>query len=163
LSERIASTQAYGAGWIGEEFSSLNHVLIRRYPVPFLLGQAQAANLDTTLLIPYPHRIQHIQIKHCDASDAENATAFTWRFDRLKWKNEGVNVYFQLWGGAASTEIDEWFTGCTCVVFPQGEYRLRISGTENHHFYFEIVIQILSKKGPETPYKGLWKTPRSEL
>lgn len=161
MSERIASTTAYGPGWIGTEFSSLNHVLIRRDPTPYVVGTGQ--DVDYELEIPYPHRLQSVQIKHCDGSNADNHTAFTWQFDRLKWKCDGARIWFELWGGAGTLECAEWFTGCTCVAFPQGTYRFRINAAGGHHIFPEVVIQILSKKGPETPHRGLWKSPGGSL
>ena len=107
---------------------------------PFYVAQTGGA-VTNTYKIPFNHRLIKVEVKHCDASDADNTDAFTW-----SWSRQAVGaLYSLLFSVSASTVTDFSEKFGEGYEYPNMLYRFITNTTNLHHVYLKLTIQLLEK------------------
>jgi len=136
--------------WQAEPFGNKGHVkllLLDEYDA--MTGNAVSENF----YIPYPHRLVHFEAKHTDGDGAVNTTALTAAQFKVskKWKTTASedaqwHVLWDFSGVVASDFVHVFGDG---YERPPSRYEITVNTTNGHRMYYEVIIQLLDKRGRE--------------
>lgn len=105
---------------------------------PFYVAQTGAA-VTNYYKFPFPHRLVRVEVKHCDATDADNTDAFTWSLS----KQAAKSLFELLVSYSASAVTDFIETFGETYEFPSMLYQFITNTTNLHHVYLKMTIQLL--------------------
>ena len=138
--------------WIIEPFGNKGHFIAKlAAEYDTMTGAAVSENFK----IDQPHRLCTVEAKHTDSTGANSTIALTaaqFKVDK-KWKTlAGNSSWFVLWdfsGIAGDSDYIQPFG--EPYERPPSKYEITVNTTENHLMYYEVIFQLLDKRGREVP------------
>ena len=139
--------------WRGEPFGDKGHFrlkLLKEFDT--MTGQAVSENF----YIPYPHRMVHFEAKHTGATGANDTTALAaaqFKVDK-DWNTcSGDSLWFIEWDFSGVVAADFVRSFGDTKERPPSHYEITVNTTSTHRMYYEVIFQLLDKKGREAPSK----------
>ena len=137
--------------WNAEPFGNKGHFIMKlEAEYDTMTGSAVSENF----YIPYPHRLVHFEAKHTTAAGANNTTALAaaqFKVDK-RWKTcSGDSKWFILWDFSGVVAADFVRSFGDTNERPPSHYEITVNTTEDHLMYYEVIFQLLDKKGREAP------------
>ena len=143
-----------GSRWVVQPFGNVGHFICKLYAeYDTMTGEA----VSETLNIPYPHRMVHFEAKHTTAAGALDTTALTagqFKVDK-GWQTPAGNANWHiLWDFSGVVAADFVRSFGDTNERPNSKYQVTVNTTATHRMYYEVVFQLLDKKGRETPNRS---------
>jgi len=137
--------------WRARNFGNKGHfILTLEAEYSTMTGAAVSENF----YIPYPHRMVHFEAKHTDADGLNNTTALAtavFTVDK-RWKTTtAASKWFIEWDFAGVVASDFVRSFGDTNERPISHYEITVNTTEDHLMYYEVIFQLLDKKGREAP------------
>ena len=140
-----------GSRWEATPFGNKGHFKLRLVSeCDAMTGQAVSENFR----IPYPHRLVHFEAKHTTATGANDTTALDaaqFKCDKKWSKTLGDSDWFILWDFSGVVAADFQRSFGETNERPITKYQITVNTTSTHLMFYEVIFQLLDKKGREAP------------
>ena len=123
---------------------------------PFYVAQTGAA-VTKTYKFPFAHRLVKVEVKHCDAADADNTDAFTWSWSRQTIGT--LTLPLASYSASAASNFSEVFG--ESYEYPSMLYKFITNTTNLHHVYLKVTIQLLEPLPTAAELQEIDKTKHS--
>jgi len=124
-------------GWVGTYLGKRIWYL-DPYPTRYMTMTASVVTLDA--FVPIPHRLVRVEVKHVDASNADNSTSTAYIFSRID-PDSGTNTIMDANPALITSEhLAPFGEGWE---YSSGVYRFSANTTATHRIYPSFYIQEL--------------------
>lgn len=115
------------------------------------------AAVTKTYKFPFAHRLVKVEVKHCDASDADNTDAFTWSWSRQTIGT--LTLPLASYSASVASNFSEVFG--ESYEYPSMLYEFITNTTNLHHVYLKVTIQLLEPLPTAEELQEIDKTKHS--